>query len=326
MSSTPQSKEYTASTDVTHRSKRNSSDVEWEFGVLADPNDPDKVQFLRCKKVVSGGAYRIKQHIAGIIGQVKACKSSTNEDKIKCRNALNEAKKKKKAKQEHMDALRAEVNISNDETIDLDEMEDSFGNLKPSKFFGPIDRFAKVVDKCTSKQANLSNVIRKEQMNAYKEYICRWVYECAIPFHVFERDSFVKVMQAVGQFGPNGPPPTRYEMGDTFLKKEVERTKSLMTKYEEEWERVGCLIMTDAWSDRKRRSIMNLCVNSKLGTVFIGAKDCSDNAHTSDYIFEYVDSCIEEVGPEKVVQVVTDNASNNMGAAKLLQEKRPKIF
>ncbi|PWA57628.1 hypothetical protein CTI12_AA406760 [Artemisia annua] len=79
-----------------------------------------------------------------------------------------------------MDALRAEVNISNDEnheTIDLDEMEDSFGNLKPSKSFGPIDRFAKVVDKGKSKQANLSNVIRKEQMNAYKEYICRWAYE-----------------------------------------------------------------------------------------------------------------------------------------------------
>ena len=44
-------------------------------------------------------------------------------------------------------------------------------------------------------------------------------YECAIPFHIFERDSFVKVMQAVGQFGPNGPPPTRYEIGVTFLKK-----------------------------------------------------------------------------------------------------------
>ncbi|GJT13438.1 hAT dimerization domain-containing transposase-related protein [Tanacetum coccineum] len=71
---------------------------------------------------------------------------------------------------------------------------------------------------------------------------------------------------------------------------------------------------------------MNLCVNSKLGTIFIGAKDCSDKAHTSDLIFEYVDRCIEDVGPENVVQVVTDNASNNMGAAKLLHEKRPKIF
>ncbi|GJU40932.1 putative transcription factor/ chromatin remodeling BED-type(Zn) family protein [Tanacetum coccineum] len=326
MESTPQSKESTASTDVTHPRKRNSNDVGWEFGIMADPNDPDKVQCLKCKKVVSGGVYRIKQHIAGIMGSVKACTKSSNEDKIKCRNALNEAKNKKKAKQDRENVLRAEVNISNDETIDLDEMEDSFGNLKPSKSFGPIDRFAKLVDKGTSKQTNLSNAIRKEQMIAYKEYICRWAYECAIPFHVFERDSFVQVMQAVGQFGPNGPPPTRYEIGDTFLKKEVERTKGLMKKYEEEWESIGCSIMTDAWSNRKRRSIRNLCLNSKLGTIFISAKDCSDKAHTSEHIFEYVDKCIEDVGAENVVQVVTDNASNNMGAAKLLNEKRPKIF
>ncbi|GKF51576.1 uncharacterized protein Tco_0148043, partial [Tanacetum coccineum] len=37
-------------------------------------------------------------------------------------------------------------------------------------------------------------------------------------------------------------------------------------------------------------------------------------------------SCIESVGSEKVVQVVTDNAANNMGAANLLKEKRPTIL
>ncbi|XP_076931764.1 uncharacterized protein LOC143597027 [Bidens hawaiensis] len=84
--------------------------------------------------------------------------------------------------------------------------------------------------------------------------------------------------------------------------------------------------MTDAWTDRTRRSIMNLCVNSKLGTVFLSSKECLNEAHTSENIFEYVDKCIEEVGPENVVQVVTDNASNNMGASKLLKVKRPTVF
>ncbi|GJV81930.1 hypothetical protein Tco_1517800 [Tanacetum coccineum] len=219
MESIPLSKESTVSTNVTHPRKQNSNDVGWEFGIIADPNDPDKVQCSKRKKVVSGGVYRITQHIAGIMGSVKACKESSNEDKIKCRNALNEAKNKKKAKQDKEKALRAEVNIN---------------------------RFAKLVDKGTSKQTNLSNAIRKEQMIAYKEYICRWAYERAILFHVFEKDSFVKEMQAVGQFGPNGPPPTRYEMEDTFLKKKVERTKILMSKYKEEWENIGCSIMTDA--------------------------------------------------------------------------------
>lgn len=71
---------------------------------------------------------------------------------------------------------------------------------------------------------------------------------------------------------------------------------------------------------------MNLCVNSKLGIVLLSSKECSDDAHTSDYIFEYVESCTVQVGPENIVQVVTDNASNNIGAAKMLKEKRPTIF
>nr|GEZ74683.1 zinc finger, BED-type [Tanacetum cinerariifolium] len=122
-------------------------------------------------KVVSRGFYRIKQHTAGIMRSVKACTKSSNEDKIKCRNDFNEAKNKKKAKKDRENVLRAKVNISNDGTIDLDEMEDRFGNLKSSNSFGPIDRFAKLLDKGTRKQTNLSNSIRKEQMIAYKEYI-----------------------------------------------------------------------------------------------------------------------------------------------------------
>jgi hypothetical protein len=43
-------------------------------------------------------------------------------------------------------------------------------------------------------------------------------------------------------------------------------------------------------------------------------------------IFEYVDGCIERVGAENVVQVVMDNASNNMAAKDLLFVKRPSIF
>jgi hypothetical protein len=39
-----------------------------------------------------------------------------------------------------------------------------------------------------------------------------------------------------------------------------------------------------------------------------------------------VDKAIEEVGAEHVLQVHTNNASNNMGAKKLLLEKRPKIY
>ncbi|CAA0810129.1 hAT transposon superfamily protein [Striga hermonthica] len=60
--------------------------------------------------------------------------------------------------------------------------------------------------------------------------------------------------------------------------------------------------------------------------MFLSSKESSDVSYTGEMIFEYVDKCIEQVGPENVVQIVTDNASNNMGAAKLLRTKRPTIF
>ncbi|KAL7612098.1 hypothetical protein Lser_V15G09091 [Lactuca serriola] len=84
--------------------------------------------------------------------------------------------------------------------------------------------------------------------------------------------------------------------------------------------------MTDAWSERKRRSIMNLCVNSKMGIVFLSSKESSSEAHKIQRIYDYVESCIQQVGPEYVVQVVNDNVTDNIGAAKLLKEKRPTIF
>jgi len=46
----------------------------------------------------------------------------------------------------------------------------------------------------------------------------------------------------------------------------------------------------------------------------------------ANFFCERVDKAIEDIGPENVVQVVTDNTSNNMGAKKLLEEKRPHIF
>ncbi|KAL5790169.1 hypothetical protein ACOSQ2_005057 [Xanthoceras sorbifolium] len=134
------------------------------------------------------------------------------------------------------------------------------------------------------------------------------------------------MMEAVGQFGPAYKPPTQYELREPLLKEEVQRTKELLKKQEEDWALNGCSIMTDAWSDRKRRSIMNLCVNCSEGTTFLSSKESSDEAHTANLIFQYVDGCIEQVGPKNVVQVVTDNATNNMAAAKLLKEKRPLIF
>nr|XP_020194526.2 uncharacterized protein LOC109780341 [Aegilops tauschii subsp. strangulata] len=84
--------------------------------------------------------------------------------------------------------------------------------------------------------------------------------------------------------------------------------------------------MTDAWADKKGRGVMNLVVHSAHGVCFSDSVDCSGDRKDGKYIFDLVDKCIEEIGEENVVQVVTDNASVNVSAASMLTAKRSSIF
>ncbi|CAN6685690.1 unnamed protein product [Malus baccata var. baccata] len=208
--------------------KHSSEYVGWEYGILANPTNSDKVKCKLCDKIISGGVHRLKQHVANIRGNVAAC-------------------------------------------------------TKP-RTLGPMDKFASSINPDSSnegskktRQQNIHDAIWKERTH------------------------------------------------QPLLKEEVERVKKSLKKHEEEWALNGCSIMTDAWSDRKRRSKMNLCVNCKEGTIFLSSKECSSEAHTGEYIFEYVDKCVEEIGPPNVIQVVTDNASNNMAAANMMK-KRGRIW
>ncbi|XP_042448869.1 uncharacterized protein LOC122033773 [Zingiber officinale] len=262
------------------------------------------------------------------MGNVSACPKSSKDDQAKCRNAINEGKMKRNKKIEE-ESLRSNVNIRKD--IDVDEFQESFGTMKPSRTLGLMDKFSSVINPETSlnlakskREQNINDALFKERTSLVKEYVCRWAYEAGVSFNVVDRDSFKVMMEVVGQFEPGFKPPTRYEMSEPYLKKEVDRIKGLLKTNEEDRKLNGCSIMIDSWSDRKRRLVMNLCVNSKLDTVFLSSKESSDETHTSQLIYEYVEQCIQQVGPKNIVQ--TDNASNNMGAAKLLKEKRPTIF
>ncbi|GFZ18507.1 HAT transposon superfamily protein [Actinidia rufa] len=268
--------------------KRASNDIGWEYGMLVDPTNLVRLKCKLCGKLLSGGIFRIKQHIAHIKGNVAACPKSTDEDKAKSIAAIEAARNKKKLKKQHNEEVREEVQIVADE-----EVKDVVSKKRP-RFLGPIDKFASAINPDSSmdtskrmRQQNISDALWKERTHNVHQFLARWVYEAP---------------------------------------EEVERTKKSLKKQEEEWALNGCSIMTDAWTDRKRRSIMNLCVNCKEGTTFLSSREDSDEAHAGKYIFEYVDKCIEDVGPQNVIQVVTDNASNNMATATLLKEKRPNIF
>jgi len=115
-------------------------------------------------------------------------------------------------------------------------------------------------------------------------------------------------------------------MSGPFLQKRKQKVLDGFKSHEESWKTLGCTLMTDAWTDKKGMGIMNLVVHSAHGVLFLDSVDCSGVKKNGKYVFDLVDRCIEDIGEENVVQVVTDNASVNVAAASLLAAKRPKIF
>ena len=108
--------------------------------------------------------------------------------------------------------------------------------------------------------------------------------------------------------------------------KEVSHVKSIIEEYTAEWKKTGCSIMSDGWTDRKRRSICNFLVNSFKGIVFLSSMDTSDISKTTEKVFHMLDEIVEIVGEENVVQVVTDNVANYKAVGELLMQKRKHLY
>ena len=134
------------------------------------------------------------------------------------------------------------------------------------------------------------------------------------------------MIELVGKFGCGLKPSSYHEIRVKYLKKGVIRTMELLEEYKVEWKKTGCSIMSDGWTDKKRRSICNFLVNSPKGIVFLTSIDTSDVSKTADKVCEMLDVIVEKVGEENVVQVVTDNAANYKAAGEMLMEKRKGLY
>ena len=99
----------------------------------------------------------------------------------------------------------------------------------------------------------------------------------------------------IGNFGKGFKSPSYHEVRVKSLKLEVERTMNLLSEFKEEWKRTGCTIMSDGWTDKKKKSICNFLVNSPKGAVFLASVDNSNISKIANQVFKIFDDTVEEV-------------------------------
>ena len=85
-------------------------------------------------------------------------------------------------------------------------------------------------------------------------------------------------------------------------------------------------IVSNEWLDPQRRHLINIMAASDGGQVFVKAIDASSEYKDKHFIVGLLKDAIKEIGHEKVVQVITDNANVIKATRALIEGEYPKIF
>ncbi|KAK4253278.1 hypothetical protein QN277_010602 [Acacia crassicarpa] len=187
---------------------------------------------------------------------------------------------------------------------------------------GPLDLmfFKKPEASCKAgkgkKQTSINDACDKEARGKTIQYVERFLCANGIPFNVVRSKSFKYMVQAIGNHDPNLKLPSYYECRVPLLKKELDYTNDLLKDHVVQRANYGCSIMSDGWTDRKNKTLINFLVNSPSGSMFVKSVDASSYVKSGAKLFELLDNFVEEIGEKNVVQVVTDNGSDYVLAGK----------
>ncbi|XP_027927787.1 uncharacterized protein LOC114184671 [Vigna unguiculata] len=176
------------------------------------------------------------------------------------------------------------------------------------------------------RQANIKEACDKNLKASVHQYIARFWYQAGLSFNLVKLKSFQDMIDVIGAYGPNLPTSSYHEIRVPLLNKEVEYIEKLLQDHKLQWSKHGCSIMSDAWTHRKQLCLINFLVSSPAGTMFVKSIDGSNFVKTGEKLFQMLDSLMEEIGEENIVQVITDNGSNYVLAGKLLEEKIPHLY
>lgn len=94
------------------------------------------------------------------------------------------------------------------------------------------------------------------------------------------------------------------------MKKKVLNIHELRKMHEDQWKKGVCIVMSDGWTDRHGRSIINFLANSRVGTFYLCFIDCTAGTKTGEFISKGSATVIEKVKKDNIVQACTDIIHN----------------
>ena len=157
--------------------------------------------------------------------------------------------------------------------------------------------------------------------------IARMFYTRGLPFHFARNPNYCSSYAYAATHNIPGYIPPRYNaLITTLLQKERANIERLLKPIKDSWLANGVSIVSDGRSDPQRRPLINIMATLDGAQVFIKAIDGSSKFKDKHFIGVVLKDAIKKIGHEKVVQVITDNASVMKFTIALIEGEYPKIF
>ena len=216
---------------------------------------------LHCNNPFRGGGInRMKQHLAGIPGNISACKRVPHDVRHQMQQLLKEIEDKKK---------NVYLNEAYDQNIEeeVQEVQPSPSVTNKGKRKAAVEISSYFAPRCTpGSQPSLKSVLSsKESVQKAKMAIARWFYDACIPFNAINSPYFLSALDAITAIGPSFKGPSYHELRVNLLGDCKRECQLLVEGYRSNWAKSGCTIMADGWSDQRQRTLINFLVYCPTG-------------------------------------------------------------
>lgn len=331
-------------------------DLAWQHCQMYKKEGKVLIKCLYCGKIFNGGGiYRIKEHLAGRVGNGPVCSKVHPDVRRQMQENLNVrglvVKKRKKQKlaleapshhagTSEVQTLASQCNMNCD--MDLltvtDTLHDAnviFNREDEREIMGDriggeeIEEVPMLAhpQNCHSLFIDNDAVTDLRTVNDHVQMaIGRFLFYAGIPFDAVDSIYFQRMIEAIASQGSHIVSPSCNDLRSWILKTSVKEVKSDIDRFAGYWAQSGCSILVDEWLTEKGKTLVNVSISCSEGNLFFKSMDISEVKNSADALYELLRNVVDEVGERNVLQVITSNEERYVVAVKRLTDSCPSIF
>ena len=155
--------------------------------------------------------------------------------------------------------------------------------------------------------------------------LAKFFYSAHIPFAAVGNPHLKAAFDAAVKSNSAIRLPTRHQLSEDILEAEVASIWADLEGVRDSWKEFGCTIQFDGWQDKRGRHIYSIVVTNWKGPVFMYNEVPQLESRNAEWTVKVVekayDSLLQAAPGAELVQIVSDNASVNWAAWKILRSR-----